>query len=37
MVYHVLNRGNGRLRLFHKDEDYDAFERVLAECSAVTR
>ena len=31
MVYHVLNRGNGRMRLFHKDEDYDAFERVLAE------
>jgi putative transposase len=31
MVYHVLNRGNGRMRLFHKDEDYDAFERVLGE------
>jgi putative transposase len=31
MIYHVLNRGNGRMRLFHKDEDYDAFERVLAE------
>jgi len=31
MVYHVLNRGNGRLRLFHKEGDYDAFERVLVE------
>jgi putative transposase len=31
MVYHVLNCGNGRLRLFHKEEDYDAFERVLVE------
>jgi len=31
MIYHVLNRGNGRLRLFHKEEDYDAFERVLGE------
>ncbi len=31
MIYHVLNRGNGRMRLFHKAEDYDAFERVLAE------
>ncbi len=31
MVYHVLNRGNGRLRLFHKDEDYEAFERVLSD------
>ena len=30
-VYHVLNRGNGRMRLFHKDADYEAFERVLTE------
>ncbi len=32
--YHVLNRGNGRLRLFHSPRDYDAFERVLAEALA---
>ncbi|HMF38539.1 MAG TPA: transposase [Isosphaeraceae bacterium] len=31
MVYHVLNRGNGRLRLFHEEGDYDAFERLLGE------
>lgn len=31
MVYHVLNRGNGRMRVFHKAGDYEAFERVLAE------
>ncbi len=31
LVYHVLNRGNGRMRLFHKDADFAAFERVLAE------
>jgi putative transposase len=31
MVYHVLNRGNGRMRIFHKDGDYRAFQRVLAE------
>ena len=31
LVYHVLNRGNGRMRLFHKDEDFAAFERVLGE------
>ena len=31
LIYHVLNRGNGRMRLFHKDDDYAAFERVLAE------
>jgi REP element-mobilizing transposase RayT len=30
-VYHVLNRANGRRRIFDRDEDYRAFERVLAE------
>ncbi len=30
-VCHMLNRGNGRMRLFHKDGDYEAFERVLTE------
>jgi putative transposase len=30
-IYHVTNRGNGRMRLFHKDGDFAAFERVLAE------
>ena len=30
-MYHVLNRGNGRMRLFHKDADFAAFERVLVE------
>ena len=30
-IYHVLNRGNGRQTIFHKDGDYDAFERVLHE------
>jgi putative transposase len=31
MTCHVLNRGNGRIRIFHKPGDYEAFERVLAE------
>src|SRR5271165_2024441 len=31
MTYHVLNRGNGRMHIFHKADDYAAFERVLAE------
>ena len=31
LVYHVLNRGNGRMRLFHTDEDFAAFEGVLGE------
>jgi len=30
-VYHVLNRGVGRMTLFETDEDYAAFERALAE------
>ena len=29
LVYHVLNRANGRLRLFKKDEDFLAFEWVM--------
>jgi putative transposase len=29
IVYHVLNRANGRLRLFRKEADFLAFERVL--------
>jgi len=29
MIYHVLNRANGKLRLFRSDEDYLAFFRVL--------
>ena len=31
VIYHVLNRGNGRSRLFHKEADYDAFVRLLGE------
>jgi len=31
MVYHVLYRGNGRMRIFHKARDFEAFERVGAE------
>jgi len=31
MVYHVLNRGVGRMRLFRKAADFAAFEQVLEE------
>ncbi|MGB7156752.1 MAG: transposase [Tepidisphaeraceae bacterium] len=31
VVYHVLNRGCGRMKLFSRDRDYAAFEDVLAE------
>src|SRR5580658_11338685 len=30
-IYHVLNRGNGRMQLFHKPGDFDAFTKVLSE------
>ena len=30
-MYHALNRGNARAAVFHKDADYEAFERVIAE------
>ena len=30
-VYHALNRGNARQRIFRKEADYEAFERILAE------
>jgi putative transposase len=29
-VYHVINRGNGRATVFHKDADYKAFLSLLA-------
>jgi putative transposase len=30
-VYHVLNRANGRLRIFGKNADFAAFEEIVAE------
>ena len=30
-IYHMLNRGNRRAPIFHKPEDYEAFERILVE------
>jgi len=34
-VFHCLNRGVGRRTLFRQEKDFDAFERVLAECLAT--
>jgi REP element-mobilizing transposase RayT len=31
LVYHVINRGNNRGDVFHKDEDFQAFRRALAD------
>ena len=30
-AYHVLNRANGRLRLFKKEADFAAFDNLIAE------
>lgn len=30
-VYHVLNRANGRLKIFKKDGDFKAFEKIIAQ------
>ena len=30
-IYHALNRGNARTPIFHEEDDYRAFERVLSE------
>ena len=30
-IYHALNRGNARQPIFLKDDDFEAFERVVAE------
>ncbi len=34
MCFHVLNRAVARLTLFEKPDDYEAFDRVLAEAVA---
>jgi putative transposase len=36
MAVHVINRGVGRQTIFHKDEDYAAFERLMAEAHQRT-
>ena len=30
-IYHVLNRSVGRMHLFRKEPEFDAFERVMVE------
>jgi putative transposase len=31
LVYHVLNRSVGRMKMFRRDADFDAFERIVRE------
>ncbi len=35
MVFHVLNRGVGRMQIFRAEKDYDAFHRVVEETLRV--
>jgi putative transposase len=35
VVFHALNRGVGRRTLFHKDEDFAAFERILEQALSI--
>lgn len=34
-MYHVLNRANGRLRIFRKESDFLAFEKILADGASM--
>jgi putative transposase len=36
VCYHVLNRGNARMTVFHKDADYGAFLKLLQQASERT-
>ena len=36
LCYHILNRGNGRARVFHKDADYQAFIDLIAAAGERT-
>jgi len=31
IIYHVINRANGRMAIFRKDKDYEAFEEILEQ------
>ena len=37
IIYHVHNRGNGQMRIFTQDSDYDAFEQLLSEAQEHIR
>ena len=36
VVYHVINRANGRLPIFHTDKEYQHFESLLQEAKDLT-
>ena len=36
VIYHVINRANGRVRIFNTDKEYQHFESLLLEAAALT-
>ena len=36
LIYHVWNRANAKMKIFEKDEDYEAFERLVDEAKERT-
>jgi putative transposase len=36
VIYHVINRANGRLQIFNTDKDYQLFETLLEEAKELT-
>jgi putative transposase len=34
-VYHIINRANGRARIFHNEDEYSALESILAEAKEI--
>ena len=36
VIYHVINRANGRARIFATDKDYEHFERLMLEAKELT-
>ena len=36
VVYHVINRANGRLPIFHTDQDFKHFETLIQEAKDLT-
>ena len=36
LIYHVWNRANAKMSIFEKDEDYEAFERIVDEAKERT-
>ena len=34
-IYHLINRGNGRREIFHKENDYEAFVNLMKKAKEI--